>query len=70
MIFTGTKIDVKKSKVTCSKIKKDLRVSGYKITSESSGNIYTITLVVKKKAAKESYNEQFLNLLLWLKNAP
>ena len=68
MIFTGTKIDVKK--VTCSKIKKDLRVSGYKITSESSGNIYTITLVVKKKAAKESYNEQFLNLLLWLKNAP
>merc|ERR1719222_1449911 len=50
MVYKGTKVDMKKSKVVCSKPKKNVKFTG-DITSDS-GTVFTISLMVTKKGAR------------------
>ena len=59
MTFVKNKVDIKKSKITCNKYKKpkkNMTVKKRKITS-SSGNIFTITMIVKKKGGKATLKQ-------------
>merc|ERR1719244_1761943 len=51
MQYKGTKVDTKKSKITCSKSKKTVKYSG-SVTSSSSGNVFKLSLVVTKGKAR------------------
>ena len=50
MVYKGSKVDLRKSKVTCSKPKKTVKFTG-EVTSDS-GTVFSITLMVTKKGAK------------------
>merc|ERR1719397_727816 len=50
MVYKGSKVDMKKSKVVCSKPKKTVKFTG-DVTSDS-GTVFTISLVVTKKGAR------------------
>merc|ERR1719445_2874441 len=50
MVYKGSKVDLRKSKVTCSKPKKNVKFTG-EVTSDS-GTVFSITLMVTKKGAK------------------
>merc|ERR1719350_2394720 len=50
MVYKGSKVDLRKSKVTCSKPKKTVKFTG-EVTSDS-GTVFSITLMVAKKGAK------------------
>ena len=48
MVYTGTKVDTKKSSAKCSGAKKTTKVSDAEVTS-SSGTVFTISMTVPKK---------------------
>ena len=48
MVYQGTLVNLKQSTAMCSKPKKTKNVKNLKITSSSSGNIYTLTMTAKK----------------------
>merc|ERR1719340_319634 len=50
MVYKGSKVDLRKSKVTCSKPKKTVRFTGE--VASDSGTVFSITLMVTKKGAK------------------
>merc|ERR1719187_881851 len=50
MVYKGSKVDLRKSKVTCSKPKKTVKFTG-EVTSDS-GTVFSITLMVTKKGAR------------------
>ena len=50
MIYTKTKVDIKKSKGKCNKSKKGAKVNGVEVTSKS-GVVYTMTMSVAKNGA-------------------
>merc|ERR1719284_1866877 len=50
MVYKGSKVDLRKSKVTCSKPKKNVKFIG-EVTSDS-GTVFSITLMVTKKGAR------------------
>ena len=63
MEYQGSAVQLKKCKATCSKAKKTTTVTGLVIKSESSGNIFTITMTVKKGATKGIFKKVDLELV-------
>ena len=64
MEYQGSAVQLKKCKATCSKAKKTTTVAGLVIKSDSSGNIFTITMTVKKGATKGIFKKVDLELVV------
>ena len=50
MLYTGSKVDTKKSKIKCSRVKSTTKVSNVEVTS-SSGSVYTISMTIAKSGS-------------------
>ena len=62
MVFQGIIVDLKESKAICSKPKITENVKGLEIMSDSSGNIFTINMRVKKGSTKGSLKKVVIKL--------
>ena len=62
MVFQGLTVNLKRSKAVYSKAKKTTTVNDLDIISESSGNIFSITMLIKKGSTKGKLRKVVLEL--------
>ena len=62
MVFQGSTMNLKRSKAVCSKAKKTTTVNDLDIISESSGNIFSITMMLKRGSTKGKLRKVVLKL--------
>ena len=63
MVFQGTTVNLKMSKaILSSRAKKTMNFNDLKIKSDSSGNIYTVKMMIKRRSTKVKLEKVVLKL--------
>ena len=62
MVFEGTTVDLKGSQVDCALPITVTLVKAYKITSDITGNVFTITIRIIRRSGKGVLQSAFLQL--------